>query len=113
VGVDFSHCDAGWAYSGFMRFRNKLYNSAGYMGNLSEAYNNGSYMQMKDDDLFPFINHSDCDGHLTPAEMQKIIPRMKAIINNWPDNDYDKQKAILLIEGMELALSKNENLEFM
>lgn len=32
MGIDFSHCDAHWAYSGFHRFRTRLATQVGLMG---------------------------------------------------------------------------------
>jgi hypothetical protein len=32
MGVDFTHCKASWAYSGFGAFRKELYNLAGWDG---------------------------------------------------------------------------------
>ena len=64
------------------------------------------------DDIAPLLNHSNCDGILTPEECRKVAPRLRELVKEWPDDDRDKINALLLAEGMELAAKNNENLEF-
>lgn len=118
MGLDFSHCKAHWSYSGFKIFREKLWNSCGFTGRLYDLYYNkiDESEPFKDQiridhPLYDFFNHSDCDGQLTVEQMNKIIPKMKSVIENWED-DYDKQQAKFLIDGMKEAILRNENLEF-
>lgn len=150
MGLDFSHCDAHWGYSGFMRFRTRLAAEAGialhcmegfavsYIGafigtkqsfcKTVDVYDSSiesnkhpagyigsqpviSWDKVKDD-IVPLLNHSDCDGILTPDECRKVAPRLRELVANWLDDDRDKINALLLAEGMEKAASKNENLEF-
>lgn len=145
MGLDFSHCDARWAYSGFMRFRLKLASEIeialhcmeSFAWNHSEdkPYENvlisgyreedkitdfrptvGIQPVIKwstvNDDIVPLLNHSDCDGILTPEECQKVAPRLRVLIKDWDDDDRDKIHGLLLAEGMEKAAELNENLEF-
>lgn len=112
MGLDFSHSCAHWAYSGFMRFRDKLTETLGYTCSLRTMYDDGTYMRMKNEPIFPLINHSDCDGELSVEEMQQILPQLKDIIERWEDDDYDKSQALQLIEGMEYAVASNEPMEF-
>lgn len=112
MGIDFSHGEAHWAYSGFMRFRSRLAEDLGYAVPLSEMYDDGSYVCMKNEDIYPLINHSDCDGDLTPSEMLQIIPQLMTIVSQWEDDDYEKQRGLQLIEGMKEAIAANENMVF-
>ena len=64
------------------------------------------------DPITPLLNHSDCDGELTPEECRTVAPRLRELVANWKEDDYDKAKAIELAEGMELAAKNNELLEF-
>lgn len=112
MGIDFSHGDAHWAYSGFMRFRNKLAEALGYVVPLSTMYDDGSYTCMVNEPIWPLINHSDCEGELTVEEMQQIIPQLEDIINRWDDDDYDKSHGLDLVESMQEAINENESLEF-
>ena len=111
MGVDFTHCKASWAYSGFGRFRRELYNFAGFSGDLYADYDDGKFLQAKDHALFPLWNHSDCDGHLTPKEMTQLIPAMKELVPKLKDS-YDRMMGQRLIEGMEDAVANHERLEF-
>ncbi len=52
------------------------------------------------DPIAPLLNHSDCDGALTPDECSKIAPRLRELIAGWGD-DYDKEQALLLANGMD------------
>jgi len=145
MGLDFSHCEARWGYSGFMNFRTKLAAEAGIAllcmkGFASSPIGKGfdvltiagesgesgkmpgfdkyvgrqqiiSWDSIKDD-IKPLLDHSDCDGILTPEECTKVAPRLRELVSAWPDDDRDKIKALLLAEGMDEAVNSGENLEF-
>jgi len=113
MGIDFSHGKAHWSYSGFMRFRARLAETLGYVDSLSHMYNDGTYTCMKNEAIYPLIDHSDCDGNLTVEEMQQIIPQLEDIINSWPADDGEKSRGKFLVESMKEAISENEPLEFM
>lgn len=112
MGIDFSHSEAAWSYGGFNRFRNKLVATLGVGTTFDNICESKNIQPIEKFEILPLLNHSDCDGELTPKEMKQIIPQLKDIVSNWDDNDYDKQNALELIEGMENAISNNENLEF-
>jgi hypothetical protein len=105
MGLDFSHCNARWSYTGFSRFRARLAEAAG----LKELNN----LVIKNDPILPLLAHSDCEGILTPEECRSVAPRLRDLVSNWQDGDYDKDTGLELAEGMESAASKNEDLEFM
>lgn len=65
------------------------------------------------DPIKPLLNHSDCDGDLTPDQCREVAPRIRELVKDWPDDDRDKINALLLADGMDLAVNKKENLEFM
>ena len=145
MGLDFSHCEAHWAYSGFMRFRTRLAAEAGIALHCMKGFAGGptgkpfeiltisgqseesgkmpgfdkyigsqpviSWDGVKDD-IKPLLNHSDCDGILTPEECAKVAPRLRELVSAWPDDDRDKRNALWLAEGMDEAASKGENIEF-
>jgi len=113
MGINFSHCNAHWAYSGFMHFRSRLAADLGYDIPLREMYDNGTYTLMCEEPIYPLIDHSDCEGELLIGEMKQIVPQLKEIVEKWSDGDYDKARALELIEGMEYAIESNEPLEFM
>ena len=145
MGLDFSHCEAHWSYSGFMNFRTKLATQAGIALSCMSGFAGGttgksfevltisgeseergkmpgfdkyvgrqpviSWESIKDD-IKPLLTHSDCDGELTPEECAKVAPRLRELVSNWPDDDYDKINALRLAEGMDEAVKSGENLEF-
>lgn len=110
MGIDFSHCDARWAYSGFMRARCKLAKEIGIKDAYKTHYTEGG--SFPEDDIEPLLNHSDCDGELSVEECKRVAPRLRELISKWPDDDFDKQQFLELAEGMEHAVSENEPLEF-
>ena len=112
MGLGFSHGEAHWAYSGFMRFRSRLAETLGYTVPLSVMYDDGSYTRMKNEPIWPLINHSDCDGELTVEEMQQILPQLEDLVNRWDDHEYDKITGLQLIEGMKDAINNDESMEF-
>ena len=114
MGIDFSHCSASWGYMGFGRFRMKLWNSAGFNGDLYKLYEDNKFLKQINDNhaLLSFFNHSDCHGDLYVSEMKEIIPVMESILKNWDKDDYDTKNGLKLIDGMKLAVSKNEKLKF-
>lgn len=144
MGLDFSHCSAHWAYSGFMRFRTRLAAEAVIALHCMEGFARGPLGKQYEhliiagdnestqmpgysdfishqpiiswdkvsDDIAPLLNHSDCDGQLTPAECKQVAPRLMELIANWPDDDRDKINALDLAQGMENAAASHENFEF-
>ena len=64
------------------------------------------------DDIVPLLNHSDCDGELTPDECRTVAPRLRELVAGWPDDDRDKRQALDLADGMELAATNGESLTF-
>ena len=115
MGIDFSHCDAHWAYSGFNRFRLCLANEIGVdldkMEGFSDKNKPISWDKVKDD-IKPLLSHSDCDGILTSAQCKKVAPRLRQLVKAWDDDDYDKINALRLAEGMDSASKANEDFEF-
>jgi len=114
MGLDFSHGEAHWSYSGFSRFRNKLAETLGLDVPSDGIYENGLYMRLADQPIFPLINHSDCDGDLTVEEMEQILPQLEKIVDIWAtDISGEKERGTRLIESMKEAIASNEPLEFM
>ena len=118
MGIQFSHCKASWSYSGFMRFRERLAESIGMQLRKMPGFRDNQEefaWEDYDDPIIPFLNHSDCDGVLTPEQCRTIAPRLREIISTWEDNfenSYDLEMAEELIRGMEIAEKENENLQF-
>ena len=142
MGIDFSHGNAHWAYSGFMRFRARLFFDVyGFDLELMEgfaektpAFNNynpeGYYPNrcpipwhsLKKHPLKPFFDHSDCDGEIPANVCFRMGAAMLDCIEKWIDypdakwpfnnTKYDKQQGFELAHGLCTAGLKNEPLIF-
>lgn len=114
MGLDFRGADAHWSYGGFNRFREKLVAAVGHPAPaLDKLFNDQVIPRGLDkDDIWPLINHSDCDGELTVEEMKKVEPRLRTIVSLWPEDDFDRIQALLLCDGMRECIANDEPLEF-
>ncbi|MFD0587662.1 hypothetical protein ACFQZE_06580 [Paenibacillus sp. GCM10027627] len=112
MGLDFSHCEARWSYSGFNNFRKKLANELGFNLNEMQGFGGSRKFNEIKDDIVYLLDHSDCDGHITAKRCAKVAPRLRELVKTWDNEDYDKIKALELAEGMECAASMGEKLEF-
>lgn len=119
MGVDFSHCEAQWAYSGFGRFREAIAKHEGIDLTQMQGFQRyGDERPRIDWDtittpLKPLLDHSDCDGELTPEECAQVAPRLREVIEAvWPTDCYDRRSGLELVTGMEAAAAAGENLEF-
>ena len=112
MGLDFSHGDAYWSYSSFNRFRERLAQTAGFNLREMQGFDGRKSWDNIKDPIKGLLNHSDCDGALTETQCKAIIPRLKELITFWDEEDYDKRKALRLIDGIEEAMKKNEEFYF-
>ena len=113
MGLDFLGADAHWLCSGFNRFRVKL--GKGISINLDEMGGYGgdiSWKELNDDPIIFLLHHPDIDGDLDPKACAKIAPRLRELIKDWPDEDYDKEQGLLLAKGMEECAKANKTLKF-
>lgn len=136
MGIDFEHYDspAGhhcpqWAYGGFDRFRTRLAASEGFVLDEMQGFSNGLYFEdgyvagtRSWDEvtmaLKPLLNHSDCDGELSPAECAQVAPRLREVAEAWPSEGvamadaFDYRGALALAECMELCAASGNSLMF-
>lgn len=116
MGVDIG--GAHWTYSGFMRFREKLAemegivlgDMAGYGGIYSP---NGRQIPWDtvQSPIVPLLNHSDCDGELSPEECAQVYPQLAELVEQLEDS-YDRDNGRLLVAAMKAAVEHGEPLEF-
>lgn len=135
MGLDFNHptpdgersrCCPHWSYGGFNDFRTRLAASEGFDLDEMQGFGKGEYFTDDrvhgtrpwdeiDTPLKPLLNHSDCDGHLTPEECAQVAPRLREVVNGWPDtieHHYHRLSALNLAACMEACAAAGENLEF-
>ena len=138
MGLDFSHCDAHWAYSGFMRFRARLFYEIyrfdlewmeGFDRDAIDSSKNPCHKPipweaLHDHPLKPLLNHSDCGGELPANLCYEMGQVLREIVEKWEDYDthrsrwpynrcdYDREQALELVQGLLAAGLKNEPLCF-
>lgn len=131
MGLAFSHGAAHWSYGGFHAFREALAHHEGIdlgrMDGFAEPSGArggavGTWSKPWDTvttPLKPLLNHSDCDGHLTPEECAQVAPHLRELAPAvWPpDSDdwraeHSRVNALLLADAMDACAAAGENLEF-
>ncbi|ACK88851.1 hypothetical protein BCAH820_4398 [Bacillus cereus AH820] len=112
MGLAFNHSSAHWGYSGFNNFRRKLASQVGFNLDEMEGFGGEVDWDTVTDDIKDFLDHSDCDGSLTPEQCEVIYPRLLELVESWDDNDRDKQNAIILADDMKYCVENNLTLEF-
>ena len=112
MGLDFNNSDARWSYSGFNRFRRRLAEHEGFNLDQMQGFNGKRDWDEITTDLKPLLNHSDCDGELTPEECKQVGPRLYGIAMTWPEDDYDRRSALVLAEDMAKCVINDTSLEF-
>lgn len=121
MGLDFSHGNAHWSYSGFMAFRERLmqrtFNTPldNYMDGFSGDHPWTEMHQAHP--LYPLLEHSDCDGELSPNECIDVARALIMAVRRWSDDintdeGYDRHQALKLAAGMLMAAAENKPLEF-
>ncbi len=105
MGLNFRESNAQWSYSGFNNFRRRLATQIGITLDAMQCFGGTIPWRTVKDPIVPFLNHSDCEGTMTPEAMKKVAPRIKALVKDWPE-DHDKQNGLELAADM-LRLSKN------
>jgi hypothetical protein len=104
-----------WSYSGFNAFRRKLANQIGMNLDEMEGFTKageGRGWAGQDDAIVPFLDHSDCDGILTYDDCENVGPRLRELIKDWPDYEYDKIQGLLLADAMDLCAKNSWDLVF-
>lgn len=142
MGLDTSHDCWHGAYSAFTRWRNKLAELAGFemaediklkgegriyhdlplidWGHIPEKSPWGEWGDAKepDDPLVYLIVHSDCEGVIHPKEAARLMARLKELLPLCEGIDLGghvsdlKEKTQQFIAGLELAVSRNEDVDF-
>jgi len=113
--IDFNGCNARWSYIGFHEFRKRLALEISVplddMADFSDS-GFGISWDTVNDDIKLLLDHSDCDGLLVFEECKKIEPRLRELVKNWPDEDYDKINALRLADAMQLCVKEEWELFF-
>lgn len=115
MGIDFSHSVARWSYSGFNRARERLAETIGIKLNEMLGFEESGgkpWPSAEKQPLIHLLNHSDCDGELTPEQCRVVAPALREAVAQWPEDDWDRAQFLELAEGMEAAAAEDEPLRF-
>ena len=102
----------GWSYHGFARFREALAAQLGIDLDAMEGYTGAMRWDvLKPHPLHTLLNHSDCDGDLSPADCAAMAPALRAAVADWEPN-YDRQRATDLARLMDIAARRGRPVRF-
>lgn len=116
MGLDTTHGCWNGPYSSFGRFRKALASELGI--NLDECIGFGGDkvdLDKLEHDIQPLLNHSDCDGKLTPEEALRVANGLNEIYLKLPQHpDYDdlKEKILQFRNGCIAAVKAKEDILF-
>jgi hypothetical protein len=112
MGLDTTHNAWHGSYSSFNGFRTFIANLIGITLDDMDSYGGDKSWDNVKDDLKHLLNHSDCDGHITPVKCAKIAKRLRELLKNWPEGSDYRDKAEQFAKGCELAAKKKQQLKF-
>lgn len=118
MGLDTTHNAWHGPYSSFGRWRKWLAKQIGFNLEEMQGYGGDRPFDEMDHDIKPLLNHSDCDGELSPEECKQIANGLKQIIDKVSNQSTDLiesrhiEVTIQFREGCLLAYSQNETIEF-
>lgn len=113
-----------WSYGGFSRFRERLAEAEGFTKNEMTGFGEGFLEDAApgprswdtvSTELEPLLNHSDCDGEMTPEQCARVLPRLTGIIAEWAladPTDYDVQAGQELCRAMDMCVAEDMDLLF-
>lgn len=121
--------DVNWSYGGFMAFRKllaaedgiNLDRMRGFAGSWDDPEEPADAIAWDtvDSTLKPLLDHSDCDGELTPAECRAVVPRLKEIHRDWAaqgigdlDKRWEAERLATLIEVLVHCSATESNAIF-
>lgn len=110
MGLDTSHDCWHGPYSSFNDFRRAVAKVLGF--DLDSMVGFGGLQSWDDlpaDALHPLLNHSDCEGQLTPQECAGIMKRLREIA---PDLGEWQARAEQFAAGCEQAAAAGEVVDF-
>ena len=119
MGLDTTHDAWHGPYSNFNNWREYLAEKVGF--NLREMIGFGGSKEwtaeLMEHDLYPLLNHSDCDGILTVEDCKRVSIGLQNMIDymsqvKFEFEEYQLRRCIKFRNGCGLAISKNEPIKF-
>jgi hypothetical protein len=91
VPADRESGHAGRSYGGFMHFRERLCEGAGW-GDIHQYVGFGGEKQWPTDEpLVALLHHSDCEGQIWGWQAEGLANAVRAIVRLWPADDFDRE----------------------
>lgn len=119
MGLDTTHDAWHGPYSSFNRFRYWLAAQIGVNLNDYAGYKESGTKELEtiNHPIMPLLNHSDCDGELTPDQCRSIAKGIKEILKTAKPEDRVNpfghfSEAETFMKGCIRAANKKENIGF-
>lgn len=123
MGLDFTHnrpdghhCPQ-WSYTGFNAFRRRLAEEEEFDLDSMDGFGGDVGWDDVITDLKPLLNHSDCDGDISPEDCATVTKRLREVVMAWPwdgklSTAHDQRAALALATCMEICATNGERLVF-
>ena len=125
MGLDTSHDAWHGSYSTFGEWRRIIASAAGFppLNGMVGFGGAGNWNKVPGDKrLVPLLNHSDCDGEISPSDCAGIAASLQELIDRIPDYkdddahpaliEYWRQKTKMFHQGCLVAVAANESIKF-
>lgn len=115
MGLDTTHNAWHGPYSSFSLFRRYMAKTIGMDLDKMEGYGGDISFSQFDDDLCILLDHSDCEGDISPENCRRLALRLDQLISTMePDKSpySNYQRALQFSKGCKLAAEKNEHILF-
>lgn len=114
MGLNCSHGAFDGAYSAFHRFRGAICTAAGGVWDINGRWEISEEIYNANEGLVALLNHSDCDGEISPEMCIKVADDLEKLLPIINTNDAIGFGAMTrkFIAGCREAAKLNEPLEF-
>ena len=112
MGLDLSHGEVHWSYSGFMRWREAVCRAAGF-GRLREDYWEKSKQEWQSESPSPMhelLWHSDCDGEIPVEQCKPLADALEALVPKL--EEWARGHATGMVDALRSAAEDGAALEF-
>lgn len=106
-----------WSYGSFSDFRVSLARLIGMNLKKMDGYCRDpqalpkSWKKWESDPICLLLNHSDCDGELSPEDCARCAPRLRELVGQLTDV-YDVQHGLILADYMDECAKRGVPLNF-
>lgn len=115
MGLDTTHDAWHGTYSSFNKFRTEMAKLIGMDLQKMEGFGGNIPFNQFKDDLTILLDHSDCDGEISPEDRKKLSIRLDELIAGMPHDSTPFSNIELAKQfsaGCKLAAEKNEPILF-